>query len=383
MSLWFPTQKQDLPLVEGLFYLYNAIMKANIRSKNIQLPVFCPDATRGVLRATDSTDINDAGIKGLIVNTYHLVVSPGVETVKDSGGINKFMNWKGLTISDSGGFQVYSLIHRKSGLGKITDDGVTFSLDGNRHILTPESCIQTQFDIGADVIICLDDCADQKISEAEMIKSVDRTVEWAKRCRLEYDKQVKAHKLNDENRPLIFAVVQGGNYIEQRTRCGKELSEIGFDGYGFGGWPIGEDGELNVEALQATIESTKNSKFHYALGVGDPRSCVECAEMGYNIFDCVLPTRDARHGRLYAWKTEPSSDNLSKEFYEYIRIDKSEYSKDFTPISKHCDCYTCKNYTKAYLRHLFKINDTLAYRLATIHNIRFYSQLFELLQERF
>lgn len=353
-------------------------MKSKIRDKSINLPIFCPDATRGVLRATDSEDIKSTGIEGLIVNTYHLLNTPGAEILKASGGIHSFMNWPGLIISDSGGFQVYSLIHRKSGLGKITDDGVTFNLDGVKHSMTPESCIQTQFDIGSDIIICLDDCADQNINESEMIKSVDRTIEWAMRCRKEYDKQIINRNLDHNSRPLIFAVVQGGNYIDQRKRCARELSKIGFDGFGFGGWPISKDGELNNEALRTTIEYTKSSKFHYALGVGDPKSCVECIEMGYNIFDCVLPSRDARHGRLYVWNEKPLMDSLKNDFYSYLRIDKAEYASDTSAISEHCDCYACKNYSKAYLRHLFKINDTLSYRLATIHNIRFYSQLFEL-----
>jgi queuine tRNA-ribosyltransferase len=254
-------------------------------------------------------------------------------------------------------------------------------LDGNKHSLTPESCIQTQFDIGADVIICLDDCADQSLSEPEMIKSVDRTIAWAKRCKDEYNKQIEKRGLDEQNKPLIFGVVQGGNYIKQRERCAKELNKFGFDGFGFGGWPISEDGELNKKALQAVVENTKDSKFHYALGIGDPKSCVECVDMGYNIFDCVLPTRDARHGRLYVWSDKPSKDLLNGKFYEYLRIDKAEFAEDLKPISQYCDCYSCKNYSKAYLRHLFKINDTLAYRLASIHNIRFYSQLFEILQK--
>lgn len=354
-------------------------MKANIHGKSIGLPVFCPDATRGVLRTVDSQDIIATGLEGLIVNTYHLLMNPGVDALENAMGINNYMNWPGLTISDSGGFQVYSLIHRKSGLGKITDDGVTFKLDGTLHQLTPESCIQTQFSIGADIMICLDDCADQTLSETEMIKSVDRTIAWAKRCRAEFDREIKKRKLSDSTRPLIFAVVQGGNYITQRKRCAEELNKIGFDGYGFGGWPISEGGQLNAEALRATVEFTKESSYHYALGVGDPKSCVECVKMGYNIFDCVLPSRDARHGRLYVWSDDINKIDLRVDFYEYLRIDKAEYAFDQKPISDYCDCHTCMNYSRAYLRHLFKINETLAFRLATIHNLRFYSQLFELL----
>jgi queuine tRNA-ribosyltransferase len=356
-------------------------MKTTIRNKQIDLPIFCPDATRGVLRATDSNDISSTNIQGLIVNTYHLLNTPGTDAIKEFGGINKFMNWPGLTISDSGGFQVYSLIHRKSGLGKITDDGVTFNLDGTKHFMSPENCIQTQFDIGADVIICLDDCADQTITESEMIKSIDRTIAWAKRCKNEYTLQINKRNLDETSRPLIFAVVQGGNYIAQRKRCAEELVKIGFDGFGFGGWPISEDGKLNMDALRATIEYTRDSKYHYALGVGDPKSCVDCIKLGYNIFDCVLPSRDARHGRLYVWNNRPGIESLSGDFYSYLRIDKAVYSKDKDPISEFCDCYTCKNYSKGYLRHLFKINDTLAYKLATIHNIRFYAQLFELFHD--
>jgi queuine tRNA-ribosyltransferase len=355
-------------------------MKITIRNKEVDLPIFCPDATRGVLRALDSKDITQTGIQGLIVNTYHLLVAPTSSTLKQMGGVNSFMNWPGLTISDSGGFQVFSLIHRKSGLGKITDEGVNFNINGKKHILTPESCIKTQFDIGADIMICLDDCADQTLSEVEMIKSVNRTIAWAKRCKVEFDKQIKIRKLSNSTRPLLFAVVQGGNYLNQRKRCAVELTKIGFDGFGFGGWPIGENGELNTEALQTTVEFTKDSKYHYALGVGDPKSCVQCAKMGYNIFDCVLPSRDARHGRLYVWKAEPKKVDLDTDFYEYLRIDRAEFSEDSKPISKYCDCYTCQNYSRAYLRHLVKINDTLAYRLNTIHNLRFYAQLFKLLQ---
>lgn len=358
-----------------------------IHGKKMELPIFCPDATRGVLRTIDSQDIASVGIEGLIINTYHLLVAPGVKTLESAGGINMFMSWPGLSISDSGGFQVYSLIHRKSGLGKtclpagrITDAGVSFNLDGGKHSLTPENCIKTQFDIGADIMICLDDCADQTLSEAEMIKSVDRTIDWARRCRAEFDKQIKARKLTESTRPLLFAVIQGGNYINQRKRCAEELTKIGFDGYGFGGWPIGEDGKLNTGALKATVDFSRKSKYHYALGVGDPKSCVECVKMGYNIFDCVLPSRDARHGRLYVWNSNPKLADLNTNFYEHLRINRSEYANDKAPISQYCDCNTCKNYSRAYLRHLFKINDSLAYRLATIHNLRFYAQLFKRLQ---
>ncbi len=357
-------------------------MKSVIRGKSINLPIFCPDATRGVLRSVDSNDIAAAGIEGLIINTYHLLNTPGLSTLKSVGGGAKLMSWPGLTISDSGGFQVYSLIHRKSGLGKITDDGVTFALDGTQHSLTPESCIQAQFDIGADIMICLDDCPDQTISISAMIKSVDKTIAWAKRCHDEYLRQISARSLSDADRPLLFAVVQGGNYLDQRTRCGQALAKIGFDGYGFGGWPIGEDGILNTAALQATIDSTPKDKYHYALGVGDPQSCVTCVGMGYDIFDCVLPTRDARHGRAYCWAQDPEEADLTGDFYQYLRIDKAQYAEDTSPLSEFCDCYTCKNYSRAYLRHLAKINDTLAYRLATIHNISFYAQLFSKLQKR-
>ncbi len=354
--------------------------QVTIRNKQIALPIFCPDATRGVLRSVDSQDIGNAGIEGLIVNTYHLLNTPGIDALQNAKGAAKFMNWPGLTISDSGGFQVFSLLHRKSGLGKITDDGVTFNLDGTKHNLTPESCMQIQFEIGADIMVCLDDCPPQDLNEADMIRSVDRTLAWAQRCKAEYEKQVKTRKLTESTRPLLFAVVQGGNSVAQRTRCAKELMNIGFDGYGFGGWPMDEEGKLNTKILKLVAELTKSSPYRYALGIGDPQSCVVCAGMGYNIFDCVLPTRDARHGRLYVWKTESSKADLDKDFYEYLRIDRSEFAQDNTPISQHCDCYTCQNYSRAYVRHLFKINDTMAYRLATIHNIRFYAQLFEQLQ---
>ncbi len=355
-------------------------MQATIHDKKVTLPIFCPDATRGVLRSVDSQDIAKTGIQGLIVNTYHLLANPGIDTLEASNGVQSFMNWPGLTISDSGGFQVFSLLHRKSGLGKITDEGVTFNLDGTKHNLTPESCIQTQFSIGADIMVCLDDCPPQELNEADMVRSVDRTLAWAQRCRAEFDKQLKKRKLTNTTGPLLFAVVQGGNSVTQRTRCAQQLQKIGFDGYGFGGWPMDQQGKLNTKVLKLVAELTQSSKFRYALGIGDPTSCVTCVELGYNIFDCVLPTRDARHGRLYVWTSDPAKTNLQKDFYSYLRIDRSEYSSDTTPISSYCDCYSCTNYSRAYLRHLFKINDTLFYRLATIHNLRFYAQLFEKIQ---
>jgi queuine tRNA-ribosyltransferase len=358
-----------------------------IRGKKIRFPIFCPDATRGVLRSVDSTDIALAGIEGLIVNTYHLMSEPGEGIVQRRGGIHGFMNWHGLVISDSGGFQVLSLIYENPSFGKITDRGVSFikGSKGNpaKYDFTPERSIEVQFSLGADILICLDDVPLANASPEMVQKSVARTVAWAKRCKEEYLRQCEARKLSDADRPLLFGVIQGGDDKTLREQCAKGLLEIGFDGYGFGGWPIDVDGNLRSEILKFTASLMPDHLPKYALGVGDPQSIVECVKMGYTIFDTVLPSRDARHKRLYNFAKDPATLDLDElGNFEFIYMNKGKYADDGGPISGFCDCYTCKNHTRAYLRHLFSIGDSLAGRLATIHNIRTYARLMEILRDR-
>ncbi len=345
--------------------------------KPLTLPTFFPDATRGVIRGLDSHDLKQAQVEGVIVNTYHLFTSPGQNIIKLASGIKKFMNWDGVVISDSGGFQLLSLIYKNKSFGSINDEGVTFYKNSRggkeKYNFTPEKSIQMQFSLGADIMVCLDDCPPIKASIEDYKTSVRRTIEWAKRSKAEYLKQVEQRGLKESERPWLFGVIQGGNNQDLRKECADELIKIGFDGYGFGGWPLDQDGQFDQEILKFTADLMPDNLPKYALGVGNPQSIADCYKMGYNIFDCVLPTRDGRHQRLYILKDDP----LSGSNYEYLYIAEEKYANDFSAIDPKCDCFCCLNYTKSYLHHLFSIGDSLAERLATIHNLRTYTRLME------
>jgi queuine tRNA-ribosyltransferase len=363
------------------------LKQISIKDKKIPFPTFFPDATRGVIRGLDSCDLKAAKVEGLIVNTYHLMTQPGTTVLEEIGGIKKFMNWDGWVVSDSGGFQLLSMIYRNASLGKITADGVTFYRGSKgrrkRYHFTPEKSIQVQFSIGSDILICLDDCPSATANQEENEISVKRTIQWAKRCKEEYLKQLDLCKIDGSHRPHLFAVIQGGNDKNLREKCANELMKIGFDGFGFGGWPLGRQGNLNTEILSFTANLMPDNLPKFALGVGNPQAIVEGFKMGYNIFDCVLPTRDARHQRLYVFSEDPEKIDIldPKEIYQYLYILREKYVRDDKPISEFCDCYTCKNYSRSYLHHLFKIEDSLAGRLATIHNLRMYTRLIENLRK--
>lgn len=356
-----------------------------VKRRSYTLPLFFPDATLGVVRGLSSAQVAQTGIEGVVINTYHLIVKPGIKVLKKAGGIRSFMNWSGLTASDSGGFQLFSLIHSNPKLGRITDDGVVlYSGEKQRHktLFTPEKSIQAQFAIDSDMMICLDDFSPVNGSPARLEESVERTTAWATRCKKEFEKQCKKRRLTRANRPLLFAVVQGHRDAALRQRSAKELIDIGFDGYGFGGWPFDNEGKFDYTIAQVTADATPSDKPRFALGVGSPENIVRLRKMGYDIFDCVLPTRDARHQRLYVWTQQPAKIDLAKKkkWYEYLYIDRGSFATDFSPISQHCDCPACANHTKAYLHHLFRIKDGLAYQLASVHNVHFYATLVKKLQ---
>lgn len=347
--------------------------------------VFYPDATRGVIRSIDTQDLKKAEIEGLIVNTYHLMSEPGISVIKEVGGIKKFLNWPEATIiSDSGGFQMLSMIYQNSSFGKVSDQGVTFykSSKGEKKKIdfTPEKCIQMQFALKSDIMICLDDCPKPGATYQEVEKSVERTINWAKRCKQEFQRLKDENlKRNEGYTPKLFAVIQGESHKELRQKCASALTEIGFDGYGFGGWPLDSEKQLNTEILSFTASLMPDHLPKYALGVGNPNAILACAKMGYTIFDCVLPTRDARHARLYTFTQDPKNPASEEQssIYSFVYINEEKYTRDSSPISDWCDCHTCQNYSKAYLHHLFSIEDTLAFRLSTIHNLRMYSMLVE------
>lgn len=348
---------------------------------DIATPFFMPDATRGCVRALSNEDLRGLKMGPMVVNTYHLYLQPGLEVIKKAGGIHNFMNWNGPLLSDSGGYQVFSLIHKNPKMGKITDKGAIFKspYDGSTHVLTPEKSIQIQFELGVDMMVCLDDCPPNDFNRDDLEKAVDRTVAWAVRCKKEYDKQIKKRKIKDADQPLIFGVIQGGAELDLRKKCADGLISMNFDGYGFGARPVDVDGNFLREVLKYTADLIPKDKIRFALGIGTPEDIIRCAELGWDIFDCVIPTREARHGRLYAWKKMSlraggeaiSRDRRGRSSFlamTTINITNSKYKKDLSAINGD----NLKNHSKAYLYHLFKVGEPLALKLATLNNLNFY-----------
>lgn len=346
----------------------------------IHLPIFMPDATLGVVRSVDATDLATCEIQAVVMNTFHLMQRPGSSTINALGGLHQMSGWQRPIITDSGGFQAYSLIQQNAKFGSMNDDGITFKPERaeRKFHLTPEKTIQLQLSYGADVVICLDECMHVDAPYELQVISVKRTIDWARRCKKEFLHLIEQKRLTKEERPLLFAVIQGGGSHELRKQCAQELLEIGFDGFGFGGWPLDTQGHLLSDILAYTRELVPIHLPMHALGVGHPLNIVECTKLGYGMFDSAMPTRDARHCRLYAFTHETA---LEDRWLTYIYANDDKYIKSDAPVSRFCDCLCCKNYSLGYLHHLFKINDTLFFRLATLHNLRFMTQLTQRLRE--
>ncbi len=352
------------------------------KNGSLHTPFFMPDATRATVRGITSEHLKTIGLQALVVNTYHLMLQPGENLIKEAGDIHTFMHWDKPVLSDSGGYQVFSLIHKNPDLGSIVEDGAQFRsvIDGSKHLLTPERAIQIQFDLGTDMMVCLDDPRPNEASEEEIVEAVDRTIRWAQRCRNEYDKQVIDRHLTDETRPMLFGVVQGGMMLSERKRCADELIKIGFDGYGLGGRHIDTEGKFLGNLMASLASFIPEDKVRFALGVGKPEDIVRLYAVGWDMFDCVIPTREGRHGRLFVWKETEKIDEEHLDFYETMNINNEQYTKDFTSVDTLCDCTLCTRYTRAYLKHLFRVGESLAFQLASEHNLRFYMKLMEKLR---
>lgn len=352
-------------------------------------PFFMPDATRASVRGLASSQLEAIGLEALVVNTYHLMLEPSSERIAEAGGIHSFMHWSHPVLSDSGGYQVFSLIHKHPELGKITEDGAQFRsiIDGSKYTLTPERSIQIQFELGVDMMVVLDDPRPNDVSDEEMHASVERTIFWAKRCRDEYDRQVKARNLDETHRPLLFGVVQGGLVSDLRQHCARELAKLNFDGYGFGGRHVDAQGNFLEEILRVTAAAIPSDKLRFALGIGTPSDIVRCYELGWDMFDCVIPTREGRHGRLFVWNEQPElqmtlaiRNSQPDNFYHTINIRNEQFKNDDGQVDPTCDCTLCTDYTPSYLHHLFKVEEPLALSLASEHNLRFYMRLIEKLR---
>lgn len=310
-------------------------------------PVFMPVGTQAAVKAMSPRELKEIGAKIILSNTYHLYMRPGHELVKQAGGLHGFMNWDGAVLTDSGGFQVFSLCD----LRKITDDGVTFKshLDGSSHFITPEKAIEIENALGADIIMAFDECAPYPSEHEYAKEAMERTTRWAKRCK-------EAHR-NTEKQAL-FGIVQGVTYKDLREESAKRLVELDFPGYAIGGLSVGEPAELMYEVLDYTVPFLPENKPRYLMGVGSPDYLIEGVIRGVDMFDCVLPTRIARNGTVMTSGGK-------------VVIRNATYEREFSPLDPECDCYTCRNFTRAYIRHLIKAGEVLGIRLTTIHNLRF------------
>ena len=359
----------------------------------LETPFFMPDATRGTVKHLTVTELEQVGTPALVVNTFHLYLRPGIKLIEKAGGLHHFMNYPRPLLSDSGGFQVFSLIHRRPGQGDINDERARFKspLDGSFHELTPEKSIQIQFSLGVDFMICLDDCPPNEFSRPDLEKAVNRTIAWARRAKQEYERQIKKRRLSETNRPRLLAVIQGGAEIDLRQVCAAALVEIGFDGYGFGARPVDESGNFLAAVMSKTAAAIPEESLRFALGVGLPEDIYRAYLMGWDMFDCVIPTREGRHGKLFSFKPgfkdfKPSRSRSkiikqAPDFYQTTNILRAEYTDDQRPINSESKILELRTYSRAYLHHLFKSEEPLGQRLASLNNLEFFNELLEKLKK--
>lgn len=309
-------------------------------------PIFMPVGTQASVKTLAPEELKEMGAGIILSNNYHLFLRPGSKFVKEAGGLHKFMNWDRAILTDSGGFQVFSL----GDLRKISEEGVTFRshIDGSKKFLSPEIATQSQMDLGADIIMAFDECVPYPADFKYTRESMELTLRWAQRCK---------DTMTNPNQGL-FGIVQGGMYKDLRIECANRLVDMDFPGYAVGGLSVGEPKELMYEMLDITLEHLPQNKARYLMGVGTPDCLVEGVMRGIDMFDCVYPTRVARNGTAMTWNGR-------------LVIKNAQYEHDFHPIDEHCNCYTCRNYSRAYIRHLVRVNEIFGLRLLTIHNLHF------------
>ncbi|MBU0671809.1 MAG: tRNA guanosine(34) transglycosylase Tgt [Candidatus Margulisbacteria bacterium] len=325
----------------------------------VNTPVFLPVGTQGSVKTMSPRDLNEIGAEMILGNTYHLLLRPGPDLIKEAGGLHKFISWDKPILTDSGGFQVFSLAH----LRKLTDEGVKFTshIDGTKHFLTPASVLETQAAFGSDIMMPLDECVAYPCDKKEAKKALERTTVWAKESNKEHGAQNAEHR-------ALFGIVQGGTYKDLRKQSAEEIAGIDFPGYAIGGLSVGEPQNEMFEMLAIVTNILPDDKPRHLMGVGFPSDITGAVKLGADIFDCVIPTRLARHGTFISDEGK-------------ISIRQARFEKDFSPIDPTCDCYTCQNFSRAYLRHIFWAREILALHLLTIHNLRYYMRLMQRLRE--
>jgi queuine tRNA-ribosyltransferase len=325
----------------------------------VETPVFMPVGTRGTVKSLSPEDLRDAGAEIVLGNTYHLMLRPGHDLIRDLGGLHRFMSWDRAILTDSGGFQVFSLAK----LRRVTDEGATFRspIDGAEHLLTPEQSIAIQHALGADIIHVLDEFLANPATHAATEQSLTRTLAWARRCK-------DAHAKAGAGDRALFGIVQGGAHADLRERAAAETVALGFDGYAIGGMAVGEPKPVMYELTELVASRLPREQARYVMGVGKPDDLVECVARGVDMFDCVLPTRNARNGQCF------TADGP-------LAIKHARFTRDPAPIEAGCDCYTCGRFSRAYLRHLYLAEELLVYRLLTLHNVRFFLRLMESMRD--
>ena len=326
----------------------------------VQTPVFMNVGTQGAIKgALSAADLEKIGTQVELSNTYHLHLRPGDEVVRALGGLHRMMTWNGPILTDSGGFQVFSL----SGLRKITEEGVTFAshIDGRRIFMGPEQSMQIQANLGSDIAMAFDECVENPSPREYVRASAERTYRWLVRCR---DEQARLRSLPDAVNPgqVLWGINQGGDYEDLRVAHMKQIAALDLPGYAIGGLAVGESTEVMYRIIEAVEPFMPKDKPRYLMGVGTPGNLIEGVARGVDFFDCVMPARNARHGRLFTWDGA-------------INLKNAKYTLDESPIDPQCDCPVCRRYTRAYIRHLFKAEEMLAMRLCVMHNLYFYNQL--------
>jgi len=316
----------------------------------VPTPVLLPVGSQGAVKTLTPEEVRNIGISMVLANTYHLYLRPGIPVIKNMGGLHNFMGWDGTILTDSGGFQIFSLAR----LSQVNDDGVVFRshIDGSQHLLTPDLVVEFQEALGADIIMVLDECRSHNDGFEKIRRAMHRTHKWAEKCQ-------KAHKRGDQ---ALYAIVQGGTYPQLRQESAEFLTSLGFAGYGIGGLSIGEPKKVTFEIAEQTAALLPEDKPRYLMGVGSPEDIIEGVARGIDMFDSALPTRVARNGALFTRSGR-------------VNIQNAAYSQMEKPVDSECDCYTCRTFSVAYLHHLFKSQELLSYRLATIHNLTFMSNL--------
>jgi queuine tRNA-ribosyltransferase len=328
----------------------------------IEIPVFMPVGTQGTIKTLAPEEVKAAGALIVLCNAYHLYLKPGVETVRKDGGLHKFMHWDGAVLTDSGGFQIFSL----AALRRIKNEGVEFRshIDGSNHFLTPELVIDIQNGLGSDIMMPLDECIHYPATRDYTESSAKLTHNWACRSKRRFLEVVRdmPEEYDCEPRRFLFGIVQGSTYPDLRSECAARLVETGFDGYAIGGLSVGEPVELTYDILEHTAKLLPEDYPRYAMGIGTPVDILEGIARGVDMFDCVMPTRNGRNGLAFTSRGK-------------LNIRNTRYAQDYVPVDDACDCYTCRNYTRSYIRHLFNSREILGLRLLSLHNIHFFLSL--------